>query len=106
MYANVRTYEASPGDIDRITHAIDDSFLGELSSQPGFVAYQCIDAGDGKMVTITTFRDEADAANSAGLANELIVRELSDVALERTNMFSGAVAVSQAVEAVLQPTHA
>jgi hypothetical protein len=106
MYANVRTYTLAPGDVDRVMHAIDDSFVGELSSQPGFVAYQCIDAGDGKLVTITTFRAESDAANSAGLAKDFIARELGDVSLERTNMFNGAVIVSQAVEEVLQPAHA
>ena len=105
MYANVRTYRAAPGDVDRIMRAVDESFVPELSSQPGFVAYQCIDAGDGSIVTITTFRAEADAANSAGLAKDFIARELGDVDLERTNMFNGAVAVSQAVEEVLQPAH-
>ena len=59
MYTNVRTYRASPGDIDRIMHAIDDSFVPELSAQPGFVAYQAINAGDGTIVTVTTFREEA-----------------------------------------------
>src|SRR3954470_10051312 len=103
MYANVRTYRVSPGDVDRIMHAIDESFVPELSSQPGFVAYQAINAGNGTVVTITTFRAEADASSSAGLAKDFIARELSDVDLERTSMFNGAVAVSQAVEEVLQP---
>ena len=106
MYSNVRTYRVSPGDVDRIMHAIDESFVPELSSQPGFVAYQAIDAGDGALVTITTCRAEADAANSAGLAKDFIARELSDVELERTSMFNGSVAVSQAVEEVLEPAHA
>jgi len=106
VYSNVRTYRVAPGDLDRIMHAIDASFVPELSAQPGFVAYQSIDAGDGNLVTITTFRDEAAAANSAGLAKDFIARELSDVPLERVSMFNGAVAVSQAVEAVLQPAHA
>src|SRR3954465_7988895 len=106
MYSNVRTYRVSPGDVDRLMHAIDESFVPELSNQPGFVAYQAIDAGGGALVTITTFRAEADAANSAGLAKDFIARELSDVDLERTNMFNGAVAVSQAVEEVLEPAHA
>ena len=106
MFSNVRTYRAAPGDIDRIMRAIDESFVPELSSQPGFVAYQAINAGDGSVVTVTTFREEADAANSAGLAKDFIARELSDVQLERTAMFNGVVAVSQAVEEVLQPAHA
>jgi len=106
MYSNVRTYRTSPGDVDRIMHAIDESFVPELSSQPGFVAYQAINCGDGSVVTITTFRAEADAANSAGLAKDFIARELSDVELERTSMFNGEVAVSQAVEEVLEPAHA
>ena len=106
MYSNVRTYRVAPGDLDRIMHAIDESFVPELSSQAGFVAYQAIDAGDGALVTITTFRAESDAANSAGLAKDFIARELSDVDLERTSMFNGAVAVSQAVKEVLEPAHA
>src|SRR5690349_563601 len=106
MYANVRTYRVSPADVGRIMHAIDDSFVPELSSQPGFVAYQAIDAGEGTLVTVTTFREEADASNSAGLAKDFIARELSDVELERLSMFNGAVSVSQAVEQVLEATHA
>jgi hypothetical protein len=105
VFSNVRTYRASPGDIDRIMRAIDESFAPELSTQPGFVAYQAIDCGGGEVVTITTFRAESDAANSAGLAKDFIARELSDVDLERTGMFNGAVSVSQAVEEVLEPAH-
>jgi hypothetical protein len=106
MYANVRTYQASPGDIDRIMHAIDEKFVPTLSARPGFVAYQCIDAGGGAIVTITEFREAADAASSAGLAKDFIRDELADIDLERTNMFNGAVAVSQAQEEVLQAAHA
>ena len=106
MYANVRTYRVAPGDIDRIMHAIDDSFVPELSAQPGFVAYQAIDAGGGTLVTVTTFREESAAANSAGLAKDFIARELSDVELERTNMFNGEVAVSKAAQEMLEPSHA
>jgi hypothetical protein len=106
MYSNVRTYRVSTDEIDRIMHAIDDTFVPELSAQPGFVAYQAIDAGDGTLVTITTFREEAAAANSAGLAKDFIARELSDVKLERTGMFNGEVSVSKALQEVLQAAHA
>src|SRR3954469_8803177 len=106
MYANIRTYRVAEADIDRVMHAIDESFVPELSAQPGFVAYQAVDAGNGSLVTVTTFREEAAAANSAGVAKDFIARELSDVPLERTSMFNGEVSVSKADQEILQAAHA
>ena len=77
-----------------------------VSGEPGFCDYQVLDGGDGTIVSITIFGDEAGARRSTQMAAECGgARACGDLRLERTDAFGGEVLVSRAADAVLQPAH-
>lgn len=106
MYASVRTYRVRAGSVDDLAHRVDRDFAEALRQEPGFIAYQCIDADDGLIVSISVFRDRAQAERSAELAAQWVAEELDDFDLERTGVIAGEVKVSRAIADVLEPAHA
>ena len=105
MHAMIRRYLVSERDIDDVAHRIDTQFAETISREPGFVDYQVIDCGDGTICSMTIFATEEGARRSNELAREWVEESLVDVRLERTQAFGGAVMVSRAADAVLEPAH-
>ncbi|RJP73769.1 MAG: hypothetical protein C4524_13870 [Candidatus Zixiibacteriota bacterium] len=65
MYASIRRYKLkSPQSAKEGTQIINDSFVPLISKQPGFVAYYCIDPGDGNYTTISIFENRQQAEKS------------------------------------------
>jgi hypothetical protein len=60
MYAAVRRYEGvtDPAEAGR---RVNEGFVPLMRQVPGFVAYYCVDAGDGVMVSTSVFEDRAGA---------------------------------------------
>lgn len=106
MYCSVRRYRTDPSQIDEIMHRIDEGFCEQLEREPGFVAYQALDCGDGTCITITTFRDEEGAEDSVALAAAFVRDRLSDIEIERVDAFAGETKVSRAIAEMLEPAHA
>jgi hypothetical protein len=106
MYASIRTYRIESGDIDELMHRVDTDFADQLADSPGFVAYQCIDCGDGGLCTVSVFHDEASAERSNDLAADFVRDKLSDMRVIRTDVQGGRVGVGRAASEVLQPAHA
>jgi hypothetical protein len=92
--------------MDELMHRIDEEFCDKLEHEPGFVAYQALDCGDGNCITVTTFRDEEGAEESVALAAAFVRDRLSDVEIERLDAFMGEAKVSRAISEMLQPAHA
>jgi hypothetical protein len=105
VYTSIRTYRLEEGDIDEVMHRVDADFADGLADQPGFVAYQAVDSGDGTLTTITVFRDGIGAERSNDLAAAFVRDELSDMRLVRTDVTRGEVMVSRAASEVLEPAH-
>ena len=105
MYASVRRYRADQDEVDALMHRIDEGFAERISQQPGFCSYQAIACGGGTVITVTCFREAADADRSAEAAAQWIREELSDFEIERLDASAGEVQVSRAVSEVLQPAH-
>jgi len=93
------------GSVDDLMHLVDDEFAPNLADEPGFEAYQAIDCGDGRVVAITIFRDEAGCERSNELAAEWVKERLGDFQLERTDLFAGEVLVNRAIAELLEPVH-
>ena len=106
MYCSVRRYRMDPDRIDELMHRVDEGFAELIADEPGFVAYQVLDCGEGKLVTITTFRDREGAENSIAMAAAWIRDNLSDVEIERVDAFVGETKVSRAIAEMLEPAHA
>jgi hypothetical protein len=105
VHAMVRRYSVNEREIDEVAHRVDTEFAETISREPGFVDYQLIDCGDGTICSITIFDTEEGARRSNQLAGEWVEESLADVRLERTAAFGGAVMVSRAASAVLEPAH-
>jgi heme-degrading monooxygenase HmoA len=105
-FTSVRLYEVKSGALSDLMHIIDTRFAEQISEREGFEAYHVLDCGDGKLCSITLFRDEAGTSDSVHLAQQFIREELADFDLERTEAIAGKVIVSRAMADVLEPAHA
>lgn len=111
MYASIRTYRMGAGSMDDLMHRVDRDFAEALAQEPGFVAYQAIDAGvdragEGTVFAVTICHDREAADRSAEIAAEFVRDELGDMEVERLEAATGAVCVNRAVSEVLETAHA
>lgn len=106
MYASLRTYRIGDGgDVDALMHRVDRDFAQAIEQEPGFIAYQLIDLGDGKMCSMSVFRSREQAEASNELAAEWVESELADFSIHRMGVMGGEVTVSRAASAMLEPAH-
>ena len=105
MYVSMRTYRVNKGTTDDLMHRVDRDFAEALGQEPGFVAYQAIDMGSGRICTMSVFnrREQADASNE--LAAQWVAEELADFEIERMGIMGGEVMVSRAQADMLEPAH-
>jgi hypothetical protein len=106
MYASIRRYQLTDGSMDDLLHLIDTDFAESISDADGFVAYEVLDCDDGRVCTISVFRDREAAMASDALAMDWVRATLSpQFALTRTDTMLGAVAVSRVDSEMLEPAH-
>jgi quinol monooxygenase YgiN len=106
MFCSVRRYRVEPSRMDEVMHRVDDGFAEEIQREPGFLAYEVLDCGDGSLMTVTNFRDREGAENSIATAAAWVRDNLSDVEIERVDAFVGEAKVSRAIAEMLEPAHA
>ena len=106
MYATIRRYRLTSGSMDDLLHEVDTDFAETIQEAPGFIAYECVDCGDGMLATISTFesRDAAEASTETAAA---WIRDnlMSRYEMERLDVMTGEVSVSRVREAMLEPAH-
>ncbi len=106
MYASIRRYQLTEGSMDDLLHLVDTDFAEAIADAEGFVAYEVLDCDDGRICTISIFRDREAALASDALAMEWVRSTLTpQFALTRTDTMLGEVAVSRAGSEMLQPAH-
>jgi hypothetical protein len=105
MYASVRTYRIGAGSVDDLMHRVDRDFAQALSQEPGFVAYQAIDLGGGKICSLSVFRDAEQAEASNELAAQWVTEELGEFEVTRMGVMGGETMVSRASADMLEPAH-
>jgi hypothetical protein len=106
MQASIRRYRTSPDRVAEVMHRVDEVLAGRLEEMPGFVAYECIDCGDGQVCSMTICSDRAAVERGLELARDFVRDELSDIEVEALEFQEGEVAVSRARNEVLEPAHA
>jgi hypothetical protein len=105
MWTAIREYRMTAGSIDDLMHKVDVGLADVFADQEGFLSYEVLDAGDGRIVSITTFTDRSSAQNSNELAADFVRDELSEFGLARTGHMTGEVMVSRAGSRMLEPVH-
>ena len=106
MYASVRKFRCQPDQVAEAMHRVDEIFAPRLEEMPGFVAYECINCGDGVVCSMTVCLDEEACQRSVTMSAEFVRDDLSDIEIERIDALDGAVSVSRARDQVLEPAHA
>ena len=106
MFATIRRYRLDSGSMDALLHEVDVDFAEMIEETEGFVAYECLDCGDGMLMTISTFTDREAAEASTEAASAWIRENLAGrYELERLDVTTGEIAVNRAREAMLVPAH-
>jgi len=60
-YGVMRRYRGVVGSVTDMASKVEREFVPIVSTVPGFASYTLIDAGDGTVITLSAFRDQAGA---------------------------------------------
>ena len=91
MFASVRCYYVHIGTPRELAARVAEDFADRLSERPGFVAYEFLDDGDGEAMSISVFREAAQAHDSRELARRWTDEHLPDMELTITDSMHGEV---------------
>jgi hypothetical protein len=75
MYVAVRRYDGVR-DSQKVAQLVEKYFLPIISEMPGFIAYYCVDAGDGVMVSTSVFEHKDAEEQSNFRAGEFVAEDL------------------------------
>ncbi len=76
MYATVRRYEGVT-DPSEVARQVEEGFIPIISEMPGFVAYYCVDAGDGVIVSTSVFEHKDAEEQSNWRAGDFVAQHLA-----------------------------
>jgi len=99
MHAAVRTYQVDPHKVDEFKQLVNETFLPIIEGAPGFQAYYALDAGDGRIVSVSVFDDRAGAEESTRMASDNIRRNMASVAPNPPEVLEGEVYANAAASA-------
>jgi hypothetical protein len=75
MYVAVRRYEGVT-DPQKVAQLVEEDYMPIISEMPGFVAYYCVDAGDGVMVSTSVFEHKDAEEQSTYRAGKFVAEDL------------------------------
>ena len=78
MYVTVRRYEGVT-DPSEVTRLAQEGFIPIISEMPGFVAYYCVDAGDGIIVSTSVFEHKDAEEQSNWRAGDFVANNLASL---------------------------
>ena len=90
MYVAVRRYEGV-SDSQKVAQLVEEDYVPIISEMPGFVAYYCVDAGDGVMVTSSVFEHKDAEEQSTFRAGEFVAEDLGQLAPNPPQVTAGEV---------------
>ena len=76
MYVAVRRYDGVP-DSQKVARLVQEKYVPIISEMPGFVAYYCVDAGDGVMVSTSVFEHKEAEEQSNWQAGDFVAEHLA-----------------------------
>jgi heme-degrading monooxygenase HmoA len=72
MFATIRRYQGQKGTIHDVAQKVQAELVPMLASQPGFVSYTAVHAGNDVAVSMSVFRDRASAEAANAVATEWV----------------------------------
>src|SRR4028118_2064594 len=79
MHVAMRQYQVDPGSVDEITRGVNEGLLPKIKEVYGFQAYYAIDAGGGRIASISVFEDRAGAEESTRMAADWIRQNMASL---------------------------
>jgi hypothetical protein len=90
MYIAVRRYEGVT-DSQKVAQLVEEDYVPIISEMPGFVAYYCVDAGDGVMVSTSVFEHKEAEEQSTFRPGEFVAQDLGHLAPNPPQVTAGEV---------------
>ena len=94
MHIVIRQYKVEPEVVADVTRRVREGFAPYISQvMPGFVEYYWIDAGDGNLISLSIFEDQAVAQASTKVAAGYVRDHLASLVGDPPNVIEGEVFV-------------
>ena len=95
MYVAVRRYD-SVSDSQKVARLVEEHYVPIISEMPGFVAYYCVDAGDGVMITTIVFEHKDAEEQSTFRAGKFVAEDLGPLSPNPPQVTAGEVVAYKA----------
>ena len=99
MHAAVRIYQVDPGSVGEFKRLVNETFLPIIKEAPGFRAYYALDAGGGRIASVSVFDDRAGAEEATRRASENIRKNMASLAPNPPEVLEGEVFATEAASA-------
>jgi hypothetical protein len=99
MHAAIRIYQVEPASIDEVMQGVNEGFLPIIKDASGFQAYYALDAGLGRMATVSVFEDQAGAEESVRLASDWVRQNMAELLPDPPEVMAGEVGAYEAASA-------
>ena len=99
MHVAMRQYQVDPGSVDEITRGINEGLLPIIKDVYGFQAYYALDAGGGRIASVSVFDDQAGAEESTRLAADYIRQNMASLFPNPPEVLQGEVFANEAASA-------
>jgi hypothetical protein len=78
-------------DSQKVAQLVEEDYVPVISEMPGFVAYYCVDAGDGVMVSTSVFEHKDAEEQSTFRAGEFVAEDLGSLSPNPPQVTAGEV---------------
>jgi hypothetical protein len=99
MHAAIRLYQVDPGSVDEVRRRVNEGFLPIIKDASGFQAYYALDAGGGRVATVSVFEDRAGAQESIRMAADYIRQNMASLVPNPPEVLEGEVFANEAASA-------
>jgi hypothetical protein len=93
MYMVIRRYAIQPSKVDEVVRKVDEQYLEKLRLLPGYEGYYVLDAGEGKISSVTVSADKDAAHAATRLSKEWVDTWLADVHMDLVETIEGPVVI-------------
>jgi len=99
MHAAIRQYQVDPGSVDELRRGVNEGLLPIIKDVSGFQAYYFVDAGGGRIASVSVFDDQAGAEESTRLAADYIRQNMASLFPNPPEVLQGEVFANEAASA-------
>ena len=93
MYVAIRQYQVDPGSVDEIIRGVNEGLLPIIKDTSGFQDYYALDAGGGRIASVSVFEDRTGAEESTRMAADWIRENMASLFPNPPEVLQGEVVV-------------